>query len=365
MLFAIVKPVLMSGAELEYPDFLKIDLNDSQTVLLVSNTPGKKFSTAIKINTSKINNSIKDPVIRIDKSNVGPLLQGDKVLLRPFNPPVAKQVLLVLDSKLDAKIPLAEGNWGNEIVNPAVLGQIINVGQSIDFIYGSKNPVFLTGLIRASIPKAPALVDNQTNFFIEKLSETDLTKIKIESENRNEERAEELVKLIEEEKFEAIASIRNETFDKLDKTFSFSQVEPESIYKILRNWLEGSSHSFYLDNFDKIKDNSVGTIIAFPKTKSDTKIDYLIEINLSATLKQGSCLISGRSADLHKVETLMSELIKQLRKSTTSLKEIPQAIPDVCAGCGARLNLTKQNAKGVVNCDKCTSPNLLPFALRL
>ena len=46
------------------------------------------------------------------------------------------------------------------------------------------------------------------------------------------------------------------------------------------------------------------------------------------------------------------------------LKETPQIIPDNCAGCGWRLNLTQQNDKGVVFCEKCNTPNILPFALR-
>ena len=89
-----------------------------------------------------------------------------------------------------------------------------------------------------------------------------------------------------------------------------------------------------------------------------------MEINLTATLKQGTCLLIGYSANSSLIDSKLSDLVKQLRKLTSSLKEIPQAIPDVCGGCGGRLNLTKQNEKGIVICESCSAPNLLPVALR-
>lgn len=365
MIYWTVEPALISGAELEYPKKLDHEVKKFDRVLVLCDQPGKKYSLAIKINSVKINNSIDTPIIKLDKNNLGSLNAGDKVFIKEFNPPFAKQVLLCLDSKLDSKYIITEGNWGNEIVNPAVLNQVLDAGQSIEFVYGNDKPIILTGYIKASVPRTPVLIDSRTKFFIEKLSSDVIAKLKIESEEYNVTRAQEFIKLIKDEQFDALLTIRNKSNTKVEKTFNFSQIEPESVYKTLKNWFESASYKIFIDNLEKIKDNSIGTLIAFPKTKKDEEPDYILEINLSATLKQGTCLLIGYSENTNQIETQLSDLAKILKKLTTSLKEIPQAIPDICGGCGGRLNLTKQNNKGIVICDSCSSPNLLPVSLRV
>ena len=250
-----IEPALVSGAELEYPEKLKKDINFSSRVLILCDMPGKKYSMAVKINNRKINNSLTKPIIKIDKNNLGSFSSGDTVIIKDFNPPIAKQVILSIDSKIDNKYYLAEGNWGNGIVNPALSGQVVDAGQIIEFIYGTNNPIILTGFVKASVPRTPVLIDNQTNFFIEKLPSDAIAKLKIESESRNVIRAEEYIKLMQEEKFDALLAIRNENLNKIEKTFNFSQIEPESVYKTLKNWFESGGFSFFIDNLEKINDN--------------------------------------------------------------------------------------------------------------
>lgn len=365
MIYWTVEPTLISGAELEYPKNFDYEIKKFDRILILCDQPGKKYSLALKVNSLKMNSSLDKPIIKIDKNNLGSLNAGDKVVIKEFNPPIAKQVVLYLDSKIDSKYILAEGNWGNEIVNPAVLHQVLDAGQSVEFVFGNTKPMLLTGYIKASVPRMPVLIDSQTIFYIEKKSSDIITKLKIESEEYNVSRAQEYINLIKDEQFDALLTIRNNSNNKVEKTFNFSQIEPESVYKTLKNWFKSGSYKIFIDNLEIIKDNSIGTLIAFPKPKKDVQLDYILEINLSATLKQGTCLLIGYSENTSQLETKLIELTKLLRKLTTSLKEIPQAIPDVCGGCGARLDLTKQNNKGIVMCDSCASPNLLPYSLRL
>ena len=361
MIYWTVEPSIISGAILEYPDSIKTMVEKYSTILVLSNLPGKHNSIAVKVGKHIVNNSINNPKIQLDKSILGPLVAGDKVIIREFNPPIAKEVLLSINTKYF----LADGNWGSTIVNPAVLGQILDIGQNIDFMYGTEKPMFVSGQIKATVPKAPALVNKQTIFIVEKMSKDVLTKLKIESEKHAETRAKEYFDLIEEENFDTLTAIRNNTANKIEKTFNFSQIDPQSIYQSFKQSLERMSNTFILDTFEIVGDNNLASILSIPKTKKGTQPEYSIEFKLSSTLKQGTCLISGYSSKPDLINPLIAELEKNLRKMSTSLKEIPQAIPDICGGCNAKLNLTKQNAKGIVVCEVCKSPNQLPFALRL
>ena len=361
MIYWTLEPSIISGAVLEYPDSIEKDVKDYSTILVLSNTTGKKYSIAIKVVKHLKNNALKTPKITIDKSNLGSLVSGDLVIIRPFNPPIAKQVLLAID----VKYYLAEGDWGNKIVNQAVANQIIDVGQNIEFMYGTDKPMFVTGQVKATVPKAPVIVDNQTTFIVEKLSRDVLTKLKIDSDNYSEVRAKEYFDLIEEENFDTLQAIRNQTVNKIEKTFNFSQIDPKSIYQSFKQSLENENHQFIQDHFEIIGDNKLSSILSIPRTKKGTAPEYAIEFKLTATLKQGTCLLSGYSSVENLINPILSKLETQLRKLSISLKEIPQVIPDNCAACGARLNLTKQNEKGLVFCEKCKAPNMLPFALRI
>ena len=163
MIHWVIEPSIISGCELEYPETLSHEAEKYNYVLILSNSPSKYYSIASKVNKKTINNSLKDPKIVIDKTALGPLVKGDKVNLRSYNPPIAKQVLLAINEKYF----LVDGNWGSKIVNPAVSGQIVDIGQLIDFMYGSDKPMFVSSQIKATIPKAPVLIDNQTIFIVE------------------------------------------------------------------------------------------------------------------------------------------------------------------------------------------------------
>ena len=361
MIYWSLEVSMVSGAILEYPESLKEGTKDYNTILVLCDLPGKQTSIATKVGRHVINNNLQNPKITLDKSNVGSLTPGDKVSIRDFKPPIAKQVLLAIDTKYY----LPDGDWGNKIVNPAVKGQIVDVGQNIDFMYGNQKPMFVTGQIKSTIPKAPALVDDQTIFLVEKLPRDVLARLKVESEQHSETRAFEYFKLIEEEKFDTLSDIRNNSVNKIEKTFNFAQVEPESVYKSFKQTLQAMSHSFYVDQFEVVGENYLASILSYPQTKKGMKPDFCIEFKLTATMKQGTCFVSGYSPKTDSMVGVIDDLIKQIRKVSTSLKEVPQVIPDVCSGCQARLNLTFQNAKGVVICEACKTPNQLPFSLRL
>ncbi len=361
MIYWTLESSMVSGAILEYPELLKDTVKDYKFILILGQIPGYRNSLVTKVARHIINNNLQNPKITIDKSNFGSMMAGDKVIIKEFKPPVAKQILLALDTKYF----LAEGNWGNKIVNSAVNGQILDIGQNIDFMYGDIKPMFVTGQIKATIPKAPALVDNQTNFIVEKLPRDILTKLKIEADKNSEKRAKEYFKQIEEENFDTISNIRNNTAEKIEKTFNFTQNDPKSIYKSVKQSLERLSHSFYIDQFENLGENFLGSILSIPITKKGVNPDYCIEFKLSGTMMQGTCLITGYSSKFELISKILDDLIKHLNKVSNSLKEAPQSIPDICQACGSRLNLTKQNEKGIVLCEICKSPNLLPYRLRM
>lgn len=361
MIYWSLEVSMASGAILEYPESLRNDIQDYNTILILCDLPGKKTSIAAKVAKHVINNTLQNPKITLDKSNIGSLTPGDKVLIRNFKPPIARQILLALDTKYY----LPDGNWRNTIVNPSVKGQVVDIGQTIDFMYGNMNPMFVSGQIKSTVPKAPALIDEETIFLIEKLPQDVLAKLKIESEQYSENRALEYFKLIEEENFDTLSDIRNNSVNKIEKTFNFTQVDPESIYKSFKQSLQAMSYSFFLDQFDKVGENQLASVLSIPKIKKGLKPEFCVEFKLTAKMKQGTCFITGYSSKLDKISGIIDDLIKQIKKVSSSLKEVPQIIQDNCSGCGHRLKLTTQNSKGVVICEACNTPNQLPFSLRV
>jgi hypothetical protein len=357
-----IEPMIFSGAELEYPDSLDLEeIEDYDTVLVISNIPGKKFSIAVRITKRTISKSSHNPIIKIDKSIIGPFAKGDKVLLKKFIPPIAKLVLLVINSKFY----LAEGNWGNNIVNKAISNHILDIGQSIDFMYGTEKPMLVSGIVKATVPKAPALVDEKTNFIIEKYSQDKITTLQIEADSYKEKRAIEYLELIDEEFFDFLTAIRSESVNKIEKTFNFSQINPKNVYSTFKQTLASDSYSFLYDTFEQIEDTVLASLLASPRVKKGEKPPYIIEFKLSGKVQQGMCLIIGYSKKMNLIDSLISNLEKQLKKISLTFKEIPQAIPDTCGGCNARLNLIEQNFKGIIICHSCKTPNLLPYTLRV
>lgn len=361
MIFWNVEPSLVSGAELEYPATLVPDTKSSDTVLIISNLPEKTFSLIVKIHKQSISNSLKFPVIKLDKDNVGPLVKGDKVMLTKFNPPLAKQVLVLIDTKY----PLVEGNYGSKIINQAINGEIVDIGQQINFMYGQEKPIFISGFIKATIPKAPSLVGSETIFIVEKIVQEQLMKLKIAAEISNEKRAKDYLQSIKDEKFSALSSIRNNSYSKLERTFYFSQVNPQTLYKVLIKLLESSFHSFIVNNSDTVDESFLASLLAFPKTDKGSDPKYLVECILTAKNNEGACFIIGYSNNNSSAEQIVISLEKQLKTVSNTLQEVPRVVSDLCGGCNAKLNLLKQNEKGIVYCSSCKSPNILPYALRL
>lgn len=360
MIYWSVEPSIISGAQLEYPAAISQEVETYSTVLLLSNFPGKLNSIAVKIHKHSINNDIKEPRIIIDKSILGSLTFGDKVIIKSFNPPVAKQVIIVIDSSY----ALVEGDYGNKIVNPAINGQIIDVGQDIEFMYGTNSFKIVTAQVKATFPKAPTIVNENTIFIVEKASRAALAKLRITADSSNGKRAKEYFEQLEEENFEILASIRNDTANKLEKTFTFAQTRPKSIYESFKQILGLKTYKFIQDQIEIIGDNTLASILAIPKTAKGTAPTYSIEFKLSSSLKQGVCLLTGYSASPETINSVLTDIEHQLKKMSIFLKDVPQAIPDTCQGCSNRLNLQEQNEKGVVICSSCRTPNILPFALR-
>ena len=122
------------------------------------------------------------------------------------------------------------------------------------------------------------------------------------------------------------------------------------------------SYKIVTNEFSEYSDIFSGNLVAIPKSKDPP--NYLLEYQVSGrnsqgrigfwiyTLKNGEALIISR-----KWEKLIINL-------TQSMKEIPQAIPNMCQACGAELQIVNQNQTGIVQCVKCKIYNQLPMSLR-
>lgn len=356
----IIEPrPFISGAILRYPPSQAdrvSGMQDHQFTMVICDSPAKRYSLCTKLTLAQ-DEGLSTPVLQVDKNITGPLTKGDNVTIRRYDPPSATQVTIVISNRLF----LVEGNWGTKIVNPATLGQVMDVGGLVEFMYGSEKPMFVEAVIKSTVPKAPAVVTASTTFVVEKMDMSGIANLQVEADRQKEVRANAYIEQLRNEVFDLNTMIRNQSADEYRKTFKFANVYPKNIYVGIRQAL--GTFKLLTEVSDEFPDESfVGTLVGVPR--SSKKPDRMVEFQVRGKMMGGEVSLSIFTMERGKAQSMSGEWEKLVRGLEISMKETPQAIPDVCMGCNARLDITSQNENGIVFCDVCNTPNQLPIALR-
>ncbi|MHA2363902.1 MAG: hypothetical protein ACXAC7_08080 [Candidatus Hodarchaeales archaeon] len=353
--FIIEPDTWTTGAVLRVPTtFAPIE---PKFTMVICSSPAKLYSFCVQVTKKEEDSSLDKPIIQVDKNLVGPLQTGEEILLLEYNkPPLAKQVTMVISDRY--RMP--EGNWGNSIVNPAMLNHVMDLGSPVEFMYGTQQPTLIQAIVKSTVPKAPAQVDENTIFFVEKLDKGEIGTIQAEADKQKEDRAQAYIEQLKTKTFDFISSIRNESADKFEKTFHFNAA-PKSIYTGIKQAL--GLFQIITDDLTEMEDGSfIGTLVAIPKTTIQP--GHLFEFQIRGKMMQGNVSFWGFSLKIGDALAVSRDWEKRIRGLTQSMKEVPQAIVDVCQACDTRLDVSQQNEKGLVKCTSCNSFNQLPISLR-
>ena len=148
----------------------------STPYIVLSNGQSSPYSFVCKIENVSIatlseENPISLPILEVDKNLVGSIPVGDTVELLPHQLPIAKSITLGVDTSYHVITP---GNWTGSL-NSFFIGDVIDFNRSLKAaIDYEKKVMILRGLVLESNPPLPVSIESSTQFFIQKLSASEI-----------------------------------------------------------------------------------------------------------------------------------------------------------------------------------------------
>jgi hypothetical protein len=204
------------------------------TIFLISSQPSKKFSIITKIEALESN---EDPRIFIDKRNLEEFGENDEVYVLKYNPAEALEIQINVSNEYGI---ISKGDWTSNI-KPSLVNKLIDMGQEVSFLipWEGGAPIIGSGIINYTLPNPPVYIGERTRIFLDKSSNEELSKIKLDNITRKKARVDILEKQIKQNTIEFIRKIKHENYPNRGQKYQFKATNPKQLFSSILTIFKG------------------------------------------------------------------------------------------------------------------------------
>ncbi len=338
LLSAKIRPKFMKGAILYHPNPDKINYSE---IMVIRNSPTNKYIFATSIIEVK-KSSDEEIIIHVDKNKSNSIQDKETIQILEYNIPHAEYVTIYL--KNSTSVP--NGNWGN-MLSEQFLNNVFDSGEDCYFIYPSKNPIMLSGVIKNSLPNAPIKITENTNFIIEKIDTQEMFNFRVTVNSNINSKVNEYMQYIKNNSFDIIAAIKNDETQLANHAYKL-EADANNIIKgiriIFKNWNLQKENIFN-------EDNSVNAGFDFTY-EVNHQVDAFCEVHLFSQNDIGDLTIKVYTLESDPKEYL-KRILDDIALSISSSKFRNTTIDDNCPGCGLKFDISNVNEDGFIRCSAC------------
>ena len=335
-----------------------LDYKEGDTIFLISNQPTKKYSIISKIDQLEYND---EPIIYIDKRNLGNFGEGDEVSILRYNPAEA----LTVEINISNDYIISKGDWTSNI-KPSLMNKLIDIGQEVSFLvpWENSSPIIVSGYVDSTLPNPPVYIGERTQIFLEKYPVEQLNQIQQGKVKYKEVRVDILEKQIEMNTIDLIKEIKHQNYPFKGQKYKFKATNPRKFFSSIIPIFDGLDIIEEQKEmiFDEKEQDYLASVVYLLKNKpNDIQI---IDIQISANNNLGTLLlwVTGKNeSDIIETLNRYDAKISQLKEELEQKIEVLSA---QCPECGGSLAIKDIDIEGIVECVYCGKISKIPKALR-
>ena len=329
------------------------------TIFLISDLPTKKYSIISKIEEIQY---AEDPKIFIDSRNLGNFGEGDDVYVLKYNTAEALEVHINIS---DYHTIITKGDWTSN-VKPSLINKLIDYGQEVAFLipWEGGAPIVTTGIINSTLPNPPVNIGERTKIFLWKSSNEELSKIKREKMEIQEDRVDILEKQIKQKTIKSIRKIKQNNYPNQGQKYKFKATNPKQLFKLILNVFRGldSIEDPIEESFDEKEQDYLASAVFLTGQNSDSL--QLIDIQIIASGHSGTLIIWVTDENETKISETLEKYDLKISELHQELEQKVEVLSAQCPECGGNLPINNVDINGVVECVYCSRISKIPKALR-
>jgi len=333
------------------------NVNPKDSVILLLNEEGRKFSVATRIEAVE-EVSGAEPTIQVDSRILGLIAAGDSVEIIPYNVPVAEKIEVAIEQKSR----IFDGDWTPNVRGP-LQDKVIDYGNPVPLIIPfATGPVSVAGKIATSIPKCPVSVGSQTKIFLKKYPPPQWDALALDAQNEKEHRAAVLIEEQELHSMDGIAALKSSVSAFAGDNYSFNDTDPAGLFIALQGLFAGYK-PLEQPKENITEESYIGSACYFNQ-EAGKKVKNIIEVQVVANGHRGKTLISVYSSNETDSRALLDMLGEKIDGLQSGLQERAESAESKCSECGAILPAEKADPEGYVKCNYCKQLQQIPKRLR-
>jgi len=335
------------------------DLEEGDTIFLISNLPTKTYSIISRIETLNFAN---EPRIFIDRRNLGNFAENDEVSILKYN--AAEALEVYIDISTDNTV-ISKGNWTKNI-KPSLINKLIDLGQEISYVipWEGGAPLVGTGIVNSTLPNPPVYIGDRTRILIDKVSNEQLSAVKKEKLEIHKDRVTILEEEIQHKTIQLIRQIKHQNFPNKGQKYQFKATNPKQLFASILTVFEGleAIEEPIEQVFDDEKQGYLASAVYINET--DSGEPQLIDVQIISSGNTGNLILWVTGKDYSIISETLDRYNARISKLKQGLEQKAEAISAQCPECGGALPIKEIDVKGIVECIYCNRISKIPKALR-